>query len=159
MESLPRSKLNAFDMFSVTEAARAVFESRNRGPDQSLPVPRNIDFEPAANAQALHAAVGPPGRQGRQQVDLAFVRLDEHLGNRGRAAEIAVDLERWMIVEQVRQRALGPQGVEMIVRMGPVAEPGKEADDPRPAPTMSPFTPRIRKNHGPGAGSLSSGTM
>jgi hypothetical protein len=32
------------------------------------------------------------------------VALQEHLGHAGRAAEVAVDLERRVVVEQVRQR-------------------------------------------------------
>ena len=55
----------------------------------------------AAGAEALHEAVLQRFRQGRQQVDGLVVALEEELGDAGRAAEVTVNLERRMGVEEV----------------------------------------------------------
>ena len=64
--------------------------------------PGEIDLEAATRFQTLHRAVTPGIWQRRQQEEEAVVTLKEHLGNACRTAEVAVDLERRMGVEEVR---------------------------------------------------------
>ena len=52
-------------------------------------------------------AGGPGGRQCRQQLQVAHVALQQHLGDAGSRAEVAVDLEGRVRVEQVRQGGPG----------------------------------------------------
>ena len=68
-----------------------------------LPVPpADVHRIAAARAQAAHRAVRPRRRQRGQQVDLAALALQQHLGDPRGSAEVAVDLERRVGVEQVR---------------------------------------------------------
>ena len=60
-----------------------------------------LQHEAAACAQALHGALTQRIGQGRQQVYGAVVALQQHLCDASGAAEITVDLERRMRVEEV----------------------------------------------------------
>ena len=71
------------------------------GARQRAARPRQVDLEAAAQADAAHLARWPRRRQRRQQVDLAGVALRQHLDDAGGGAEVAVDLERRVGVEQV----------------------------------------------------------
>jgi hypothetical protein len=62
---------------------------------------RHVDVEAAAGAEAGDVAVGPGGGEGGEEVDLSGVALEEHLGDAGGAAEVAVDLEGRVGVEEV----------------------------------------------------------
>ena len=70
-------------------------------------LPLDVHGEPAAGAQALDAAGRPGAGQRGQEMDqeraiaLADVALQQHLGDAGAGAEVAVDLERRVGVEQV----------------------------------------------------------
>ena len=62
--------------------------------------PLDIDCESAAGAQAFDVAVGPDFGQGREQMELVLVTLEEHLADAGSVTEVAINLERWMGVEK-----------------------------------------------------------
>src|SRR5262249_9340980 len=64
-------------------------------------LPLQIDFEPAPRAHAFDARFSPGRRRRRQQLNLSRMALEQHLGDARRPAEVAVDLERRMNVEQV----------------------------------------------------------
>ena len=65
--------------------------------------------KPPRARRPLTAPLGQAlGKRG-QKFDLAGMALQEHLGDAGGAAEIAVDLERRMGVEHVRIGAVGMQ--------------------------------------------------
>ena len=88
-------------MGCVTHFGGIAFEGTDCGLDEFAVGPLNIDFESAAGAEAGDFAVGPGAGEGGEKVDVAFVTLNEHFGDAGCAAEIAIDLEGWMVVEEV----------------------------------------------------------
>ena len=86
--------------------------------DQASP-PHRFELEAAPGAEPLEAAVDPGGRQGRQDLYEAPVGLQEHLRNAGRAAEVPVDLEGRVGVEEIFQRGMAEQGQQVPVgRLG-----------------------------------------
>src|SRR6266404_1383014 len=64
-------------------------------------LPGNVDFKATSHSQSLDASVRPCLRQRRQQMNLAVMRLQQHLRNPGGSSKIAVDLEGWMRVKQI----------------------------------------------------------
>ena len=59
-------------------------------------------LESPSGHQTFHFPPGfPRVGQGRQQVDVALMALHKHLGYAGRAAEVAVDLERWVGIKEI----------------------------------------------------------
>ena len=74
---------------------------------------------------------------GRAGVRCPFVALQQHLGKARAAAEVAVNLKRWAVVEQVGQRAAPQQGPILLARRITVLQPGEETDHPGAAPTCS----------------------
>src|SRR5207248_6263175 len=102
-----------------------------------------VDLEAAAGAEAADCAGGPGRGEGGEQVEFAGVALEEHLGDAGGEAEVAVDLEGGVGVEQVRVDAAGPvvlagERREELPGAGErllaVAEAGPEVDLPRQRP-------------------------
>src|SRR5262245_29855025 len=88
-----------------------------------LPAPPSyIDFKSAAGAQPFDAPVGPGRRRRGQQVNLSRVALQQHLGDARGAAEVAVDLERRVNVEQVGQRRFAEQREQVLIRLLSVFE-------------------------------------
>ncbi len=92
--------------------------------------PLDVHLEPAPGAQAGDLARWPGRGQRRQQVHGAAVALQQHLGHAGGVAEVAVDLERRVGVEQVGVKAAAahhhlrrPHGREQVAddRVGVVA--------------------------------------
>jgi hypothetical protein len=85
--------------------------------------PVQIDRAGAARPQSLYRPLGPGRRKRGQQQDRIAAALHQHLGDRCRAPEIAVDLER-IGVEQIR---IGPpvakQQHELAMRMIALAQP------------------------------------
>src|ERR1044071_6607753 len=71
--------------------------------------PVDVNLAASARAQPLARAVGRGFRERGQDVQLARVALEEHLGHARRAAEVAVDLERRGVVEQVREGLPGAE--------------------------------------------------
>jgi hypothetical protein len=61
-------------------------------------------------------------RQRGQECDFAGVALEQHFRDRGRSAEITVDLERRMIIEHVGQRRAAQQFDQAGVRLIAIAE-------------------------------------
>jgi hypothetical protein len=61
--------------------------------------PNNVNGQAAPRFQAPHGAFGPGGGQGREQVQLSGVALQQHFGNARREAEIAVNLKRRMSIK------------------------------------------------------------
>ena len=64
--------------------------------------------------------------QRREQFQLAGVRLEQHLRDGRRAAEVAVNLEGRMGVEQVRQCRAGQEESQVLVGLDAVAEAGAQ---------------------------------
>ena len=69
---------------------------------------------------------------------MAGMALQEHLGDGGGGTEVAVDLERRMVVKQVGKGRLGDQGTEVLPGLCAVAQAGEEVDDPGAAPAGVP---------------------
>lgn len=61
--------------------------------------------------------------------------LQQHLGDGGRCAEVAVDLEWRMRVQQIWQRGLGEQRHQILVRQIAFLQSRPEIDDPRARPS------------------------
>ena len=100
----------------------------NRYPPGSLP-----------GAKSLYAPLRPGIWQRRQKTDVIQVTLDQHFGDSRRSPEVAVDLERRVIVEQIGERRLPQQFLKMNIGLFAVQQPRPEVDDPGPAPAgMSP---------------------
>ena len=58
--------------------------------------PGHVDREGTNSPQAADVALGPLRRQGWQQLQGAGVALQQHLGDAGCDAEVAIDLE-WSV--------------------------------------------------------------
>src|SRR5947208_3216495 len=55
--------------------------------------PCDIDFHPATCTQARDTSVDPCLGQRRQNIDFPLMAMQKHLRDRGRTAEVAVDLK------------------------------------------------------------------
>ena len=64
-------------------------------------LPRAFHHLAVAGAKPFEMAVLPHRWQGGQQLDVPVMALQQHLGDAGRTAEVAVDLERRMGAEEV----------------------------------------------------------
>ena len=62
------------------------------------------------------------------------MRLHECLDDASRATEVSVDLERWVVVEQIGQRRLRQQRAQIVIDRLAVAQTREEIDQPRAAP-------------------------
>ena len=71
-------------------------------------IPFDVDFQPSARAKPGDFAVVPGLRQGGKKLQFAGFALHQHLGDSGGSSEVAIDLKRRVIVEQVRQRGPAP---------------------------------------------------
>ena len=67
-------------------------------------------------------------------MDLSGMGLEQHLSDSGGAAEIAVDLERRMGIEQVVLGRFRQQGVDVGACLLTIPQAGVEIDQPGPAP-------------------------
>ncbi len=85
--------------------------------------PLQAHFISAARAQPGDFPIRPGRGQRRQQDDFTRLRLQQHFGNRGSRAEVPVNLKWRMRVKEVRQRAVGQQRAEQLVRAVTPAEP------------------------------------
>ena len=93
-------------------------------------------------AEPFEMAVLPHRRQGGQQLDFPIMALQQHLGNASRAAEVAVDLERWMGTEKIGIGACTVASVKMdsgleevpqkMIGMVAIMKARPEADLPSP---------------------------
>ncbi len=105
-------------------------------------LPFHVHLEPTTGAQSVNGTACPLPRQCRKQCDFAVVALQQHLGNRRRAAEVPVHLKRRMIIKQVGQRGALQKSDNVLVRLFGVTKAGPEVDDPRAAPTGMPTAVR-----------------
>jgi len=119
----------------------------DHGLGQTALVPAHIYLESAPRTKAGYFSGRPGFRQGWQQMNAACVTLDKHFAKAGGRAEIAVDLERRMGIEQVRIDAAAAFAIDGFCfaddieqaaqyRVGVIAVPeaGPEVDLPGPAP-------------------------
>src|SRR4051812_18640925 len=70
------------------EVARAVERREEGGPGELAVAPVEVDGEAAPRLEALDRPAGPGPGEGGQELDLAGVALEEHLGDAGGAAEV-----------------------------------------------------------------------
>ncbi len=122
---------------AVAQLARRAQAGPHHRALEKAPLPGEVDLEAAARAKARDTAVRPRARERRQQVQLARVALQQHLRDPGAAAEVAVDLERRVVVEEVGQGRLGEQRRQVLVGLLPVAEPREEVHHPGAAPARA----------------------
>ena len=128
---------------------------------RQLPIfPRYVHFVAAACAQTFHRARRPGGGQRGKQNDFARVTLQEHFRDAGDRAEIAVDLERRMRVEQIRvSPAAGVEGTAVAaghgkqmrqdeIRVVTVEQPRPEIDFPRETPARAGIAARLERDLG-----------
>ena len=80
------------------------------GPGEFSRGPFEVDLEAAPRLQAGDSAVWPGGGQGGQEMPPAGMALDEQFGDAGGVAEIAVDLERRLGVEQIAIQSAATEG-------------------------------------------------
>ena len=113
--------------------------------------PIQIDGCAGAGAEAVDMAARPGGGKGRKRrYSAVWGRLEQHFHDAGRAAEVAVDLERRVGVEKVRIGAAATTGVRALILVGTdiaqqaavhlvgqfaLTEPGIEIDAPAAAPS------------------------
>src|SRR5690606_6984200 len=114
-------------------------------------LPRKVDGDAAAGAQAGDRAVAPGGRQRGQKLEFAALRLEQHFGNAGGAAEVAVDLKRRMGVKEIWIRALGAkQQLENRVGVFGVVEPRPEVQAPADCPAGGVVAAQLERAAGGG---------
>ncbi len=100
--------------------------------------PLQVDLEAAACPQSPEGTGGPGVGQGGQQLDLVRVTLHQHLGDAGDAAEVAVDLEGRVQVEEVGRGARrGEQVRQVLVGAGRLQQPRPHVDLPGEGPALS----------------------
>ena len=120
---------------AIANLARLVGEIADAGALELALGPVDLNLESAAGPEALDGAVGPGFRERGQELDFAGVALEQHLGDAGGAAEVAVDLERGMGVEHVGVGPVGTdQEAEDLVGVLGVLQPGPEVEPPGQAP-------------------------
>lgn len=106
--------------------------------------PFEIDLEAASGKKAGDFAVRPGGRKCRQQMDESQMALQQHFGNAGGAAEIAVYLERRMGVPQIVQSAVPEKIPEQFVGSVSVIQPGPLVQFPAHTPARGPVSPMVQ---------------
>ena len=85
------------------QAQRAVDGRDDGRVGEPMVVPAHVEDEPAAEAQAADRAGCPRRRERRQEADDTAIGLDDHLGDRCRRPEVAIDLERDVRVGAARR--------------------------------------------------------
>ena len=142
---LPRRDGHLFKLVSEADLAGVSELGMQDGASQLAVLPVEVHHEAAARAEALDGAVRPGAGQGGQELDLAVVALQEHLGDAGGRAEVAVDLERRVGVEEVRQ-GVPRQGLdEHLVGVVAVEQAGPEVDLPGLAPARAAVAPEDQR--------------
>ncbi|MNC14935.1 hypothetical protein D3C75_627270 [compost metagenome] len=112
-------------------------------------LPLEVHGKPASGPQACGGSGRPLGRQRRQQLNIVQMALHQHLGNACRSAEVAVNLEGRMVIEQIGQGGFFEQLLGMGISLLPIQQPGPEVDDPCPAPAgmASPVGQAVLQGH------------
>ncbi len=118
---------------SARELLPSAIDERDRGAQPTVAAEPRLDFhraetsgrpserdhEPTARAKTRDAPFFPRSRQRWQHEQFTVVALEQHLGDAGGAAEIAVDLEWRVRIEQVVVRAAAAFVAERRVAHGP----------------------------------------
>ena len=109
---------------------------------QPAVLPFKIHGIAAAGLESLHASVRPHGRQRGQKTDhhLAFLRLmalQKHLRNRAGDAEVAVDLERGMVAEQIVENVVFDERTDHLPGLLSLSETRPYAGTPWPGPAAA----------------------
>src|SRR5688572_14677412 len=89
-------QLQSKDLIAITNLASCSVDASDNRFGQNPVFPFHVHFKAATRAQPFRGSARPCLRQRRQQVNLARVRLQEHLGDSRGGAEIAVDL-KWRV--------------------------------------------------------------
>ncbi len=105
-------------------------------------LPCHGNFVTSAGLYATDAAGSPGGGQGGQELDVAVFALEEGFRHAGGAAEVAIYLERRMIVEQVAVDGFFKQGLDVFEDLFPLVQAGVEINDPRAGPARVAATVR-----------------
>ena len=120
---------------TVAQADVIAIQGADGGRRQFPTLPGDVHLEAAAGAQARHATLGPGLRQRGQQLNFAVLALQQHFHDAGRAAKVAINLERRAGVKQV---GIGTFGAEEILQnaesMVAFVQPRPEVDAPGRAP-------------------------
>ena len=111
--------------------------------DPALPL--GVDLDVAARLQPRERAVGPCRGQRRQHVDAARLALHQHLGDTGGRAEVAVDLERRVVVPQVVERRTLELLAQQLVSAIAVEQASPEVDLPGLRPAGSAVTAALER--------------
>ena len=145
-----------FKLATIPELQGAVAVRPDPGRNKASILPLHIDGIATPGTQALHRPAAPIRRQRGQEADKPFVALQKHLRDARGEAEIAIDLERRMLVKQVVIGRLRQERVDVLPRPLAVQQPGPVMDDPRAAPACMTAVgqPRLkrpaRRRHGGG---------
>ena len=143
--ALPCRKLD----FSLRARAVQAHFPRSRGVQgrglQSAVFPYEVKACAARQAEALHRAALPVGRQCRQQghglrVDAVIADLGKAFRHSGGRAIVAVDLKHRaalarVVVHQIREGRVGVEGAQVFFDLAPLPQPRPKQRDPRAAPT------------------------
>jgi hypothetical protein len=86
-------KVNRGKAVTVPNLRSSSVTAENRRRNKSSVAPRDVDYNSSACTQAANRADWPSRGKRRQKLNLARLRLQQHLGNAGCARGISVDRE------------------------------------------------------------------
>lgn len=133
---------------TVAEGASGAGAGMDDGFCQPAGGPFEIDLEAASGEKAGDFAGRPGGRKCGQQMEESQVALQQHFGDAGRAAKIAVDLERRMGVPQVVQSAVPEKIPEQFVGSVSVIQSCPLVQFPAHTPACGPVSPMVQGDSG-----------
>ena len=133
---------------TVAEGASGAGTGMDDGFCQPAGGPFEIDLEAASGRKSGDFAVRPGGRKCGQQMEESQVALQQHFGDAGRTAKIAIDLERRMGVPQVVQSAVPEKIPEQFVGSVTVIQSGPLVQFPTHTPPRSPVSPMVQGDSG-----------
>lgn len=133
---------------TVAEGASGAGTGMDDGFCQPAGEPFEIDLEAASGEKAGDFAVRPGERESGQQMDKPQVALQQHLGDAGRAAEIAIDLERRMGVPQIVQSTVPKKIPEQFVGSVSVIQSCPLVQFPAHTPACGPVSPMVQGDSG-----------
>ena len=133
---------------TVAEGASGAGTGMDDGFCQPAGGPFEIDLEAASGRKSGDFAVRPGGRKCGQQMEESQVALQQHFGNAGRAAKIAVDLKWRMGVPQVVQSAVPEKIPEQFVGSVTVIQSGPLVQFPTHTPSCGTVSPMVQGDSG-----------
>ena len=133
---------------TVAEGAAGSGTGMDDGFCQPAGGPFEIDLEAASGKKAGDFAGRPGGRKCGQQMGESQLALQQHFGDAGGAAEIAVDLKWRMGVPQVVQSAVPEKIPEQFVGSVTVIQSGPLVQFPTHTPPRSPVSPMVQGDSG-----------